>query len=429
MYSVSICTTDDRELPPPDLAPGLTWDRLVDVLRREVSPQAAALLAEPVFDAARGQTQWLVTAAEDPKPLAALPGPARDRLLASLDARRRAILAFADRLAASGSEADQRLAATLRVVIDVPDPDRHIWSAGGQPVLTAWGRRPDGAASRPATIIAHGWSARAAEAGGDLRPAAAAILATQTPVAPERPEPRPTAGIAASPASVRVWPAVLWGLLALLVAAILVLLLPACSVDLPLVNTLVNACPASTTRDLSALRARNLELRAAIRAAEMKVATLQGECAAPRRADASPTDPARGPEARDTEERRRRAQGTQGMLDITLAWNGREDLDLHVTCPTGEIWANNRNACGGSLEIDHNVMVETRGENPVEHVTWAAEPPQGDYRIVVRLFNRFELPPRDIPFTVVVREGADQRVFTNVVRELKQPVVVTEFKR
>ena len=36
-------------------------------------------------------------------------------------------------------------------------------------------------------------------------------------------------------------------------------------------------------------------------------------------------------------------------------------------------------------------------------MTWVTDPPPGQYEVLVRLYNRFELPERDIPFTVVVR--------------------------
>ena len=142
MYSVIVCTTDDRELPAPEFGLGINWDRLTDILRREVSPEAADLLAEPIPDSARGQTHWHTTANDDPIPLSALSTPERDALLEKLDQRGQEILRFADRLAAGGREADQRLAAVMRSITEVPDRDQHVWSVDGKPVITAWGRRP-----------------------------------------------------------------------------------------------------------------------------------------------------------------------------------------------------------------------------------------------------------------------------------------------
>src|SRR5882762_2351428 len=104
MYSVIVCTTDDRELPAPELGLGINWERLTDILRREVSPEAADMLAEPIADPARGETHWHVTANADPVPLSALSIPERDALLEKLDRLGRDVLRFADRLAAGGRE-------------------------------------------------------------------------------------------------------------------------------------------------------------------------------------------------------------------------------------------------------------------------------------------------------------------------------------
>lgn len=144
MYSVHVSSTKDRDLPPPELGPGLNWDRLTEVLLREVSADAAALLAEPIRDAARGQTNWHITARDDPKPISALNDEERDKLLSRLNDRRREIERFAASVEAEGGDANLRLAAALRAVLIVPDERQHIWSADGKPVLTAWGRKPAG---------------------------------------------------------------------------------------------------------------------------------------------------------------------------------------------------------------------------------------------------------------------------------------------
>src|SRR5580692_6201610 len=137
MYSVRLCTTDDRELPAPELGPGLNWDRLTEILRREISSDAAELLAEPISEPARGQTHWHVQAADDPRPASELDARAREKLFAVLAERRSAILKLADRLAADGGETNSRLSSALRTIVEVPVPERHVWSVAGRPVLSA----------------------------------------------------------------------------------------------------------------------------------------------------------------------------------------------------------------------------------------------------------------------------------------------------
>jgi hypothetical protein len=445
MYSVVVCTTDDRELPAPELG-GVNWERLTEILRREVSPDAANMFAEPIPDPARGQTHWHVTANDDPIAFSALSTPEREAVSEKLDQRGREIIAFADRLTAGGREADQRLAAVMRLITEVPDRERHIWSVDGKPVITAWGRRPLNAPERAGTIIIRERAPGAEPAGlsGTVTGTAPVLpprLEAAAPPTPPPPiEPAKVERVAPAPRPRPAWMRILplWALLAALMLGIFWALLPACSVSLPVLNRLFNHCglDTATARDLSQLREQNQALRDAVRQAEMRVATVEGDCATQRRAgvDTPPNpqpnrNPTTPPDARETEERSRRAQGTEGKLDITLAWDGTEDLDIHVRCPGGEIWAENRNACGGLLEIDRNAKVGDRVEHPLEHVTWVTDPPTGEYEVLVRLYNRFDLAARDIPFTVVVREGNNRRDFTGSTREEKQMVSVARFRR
>jgi hypothetical protein len=221
-----------------------------------------------------------------------------------------------------------------------------------------------------------------------------------------------------------------WALLAAILLTIFYLLLPACALNLPLLRGLFDRCVQQTQSDLDQLRDNNQALRDAVRAAETRVAATEGDCAPPRAGNTPPrSEDSAPPDAKETEERSRRAQGTEGLLDVTLAWNGREDLDLHVFCPGGEIWSNTPSACGGTLEIDRNSKADAREDNPVEHATWSTHPPGGEYRVVVVLYNRFELAPREVPFTVVVRNGGVRNVFNGICTKLNLGEPVTQFHR
>jgi hypothetical protein len=430
MYSVHISTTDDRDLPMPDLGLGLTWERLTETLRREVSPEAAVLLSEPVRDEAMGQTHWHVMADGDPVPLTELNENDRAVLLDLLAQRRRDILNLATRLESQGGETNLRMAHALRAIVEVPDEDRHVWSVDRKPVLTAWGRRPAGALTRGATIVAR-------EAlRSPLPPQPSATIAGSQAAGRVRSIPGEPAAVI--PRSIRFnripWvPALLWMCFVLLVGVTLYNLLAACAIDLPLLRWLTHSCQLSGTDNLAILRERNASLRDGVRAAELEVAALNGDCAPPRRSDSIPPRSdileSQRPDTREVDERRRQARGTHGKLDITLAWNGREDLDLHVVCPDGEIWANTRDACGGKLEIDRNANALLLEDTPVEHVTWAGEPPPGNYRVDVVLYNRFDLAPRQVPFTIVIRNGDNEKTIAGTAGDLRAHVVVAEFQR
>jgi len=451
MYSVHVCSTNDRELPPPELGPGLTWDRLTEVLLREVSAEAAGLLAEPIPDDARGQTRWHISANDDPRPISAFSDAEATRLMARLNERRREIMRFAAGVEAEGGDANIRLAAALRTVLTVPDEKQHIWSADGKPVLTAWGRHTVGRQApqrrfvkrQPAAALQNELEAAAAIEGFSnisRENRGARRTASDAPPPPlgggQQPlEAAASAAVAAPPAKTpRHWQApLLWALFVLLVAMGYYALLPACGLDLPIFGHLSDHCQLANSNDLAAEELRNASLRDAIARAELKVAELRSSCPVPAVPPPAPGKRTERSEkrldAKVADERRAEARGTHGKLDITLIWSGREDLDLHVYCPDGQIFFSHRAACGGTLEIDSNAKLAEAKDAPLEHVTWQNEPPAGDYRVEVVLFDRFDLPERNIPFTVVVRDFVGQREIAGEVQQLREPVTVTNFHR
>jgi hypothetical protein len=89
-----------------------------------------------------------------------------------------------------------------------------------------------------------------------------------------------------------------------------------------------------------------------------------------------------------------------GRIEISLVWEGRTDLDLHVKCPNDEILHGQRQACGGELDRDANAGEIM--EHPVEHVVWAnSMPPAGEYHvIVVAYLYRDSDRPGSLKYTV-----------------------------
>jgi hypothetical protein len=97
----------------------------------------------------------------------------------------------------------------------------------------------------------------------------------------------------------------------------------------------------------------------------------------------------------------RAQQGQEGELEFILAWDGTDDLDLLVTCPSGEqIWAREMRACGGTLDIDANGSRNPKTATPVEHVTFPGSA-HGSYEVAVANCELIGTrPPR--PFRVRV---------------------------
>lgn len=87
------------------------------------------------------------------------------------------------------------------------------------------------------------------------------------------------------------------------------------------------------------------------------------------------------------DERLEREGGASGEVQISLAWDDFNDLDLHLFCPSGErIYFNNkRSECGGELDVDMNVRPVSN--TPVENVVWKGSAPLGNYKVGVHFYK------------------------------------------
>jgi Ca-activated chloride channel family protein len=100
-----------------------------------------------------------------------------------------------------------------------------------------------------------------------------------------------------------------------------------------------------------------------------------------------------------------------GDIRISLIWNNRNDLDLHVITPAGEeiFFANMRDSTGGWLDVDRNVNGETT--EPVENIFWYQdEAAHGQYHVWVRNYAYHD-SEYTTPFQVEVKNGTDFRYF------------------
>lgn len=93
------------------------------------------------------------------------------------------------------------------------------------------------------------------------------------------------------------------------------------------------------------------------------------------------------PENDDLDERLQREGGKSGAVQVSLAWDDYNDLDLHLFCPSGErIYFNNKDSeCGGELDVDMNVKPVS--DNAVENVVWQKTPPKGSYKVGVHFYK------------------------------------------
>lgn len=383
---------------------GSVW-QITAHLRRARGPGHAALFAEPTADAARGIVDWYGPGEGEALPLAALPADQRAAAEATLAALFADIAAEAAALKASPREGDRLLGELLSLAVRVPDPS-FIRVRGGAPVLIAWGH----------------------EAGG--RSVGPELLDKPTDLpAPKHPILFPPRAAAPTP---RSWPwLLLAGLLALLLLLLLLLLWrnpfgwfamapPDCRLD-PAGIALVEEQRRETDRFVH-LQEDLAAARRALGAARLACPPIRAQAAAP----PAPPPPPRNEDA----ERARREGGREGQVQVILAWDDRNDLDLAIICPDGtRIFFENRRACGAELDVDMNVEGGPRGisPRPVENVTWPATPPPGRYRVEVTNYSRNPGGPASSPFRVTIRRPGQPDQVLRGTASPGQTVRVGEF--
>ncbi len=242
----------------------------------------------------------------------------------------------------------------------------------------------------------------------------------------------------------------LWAGFVAVVAAAGVVLLPACGMSMSVAVALPafgwDFCPAMPPA-LSAETERAATLSRLARQLELELARKNLACASipppvppplelptqpgPARPQqtAALKPPPPPPKPSELEERLKRENARTGELQISLVWDGKSDLDLHVTCPDGkEIYFASPVGCGGTLDVDMNNAKHS--ETPVENIFWPqGQVPRGKFKISVKLYNRRVDPRPSISFKVRIKDGSRERIFPATLESEKQMVEVTEFTR
>jgi len=272
---------------------------------------------------------------------------------------------------------------------------------GGQPVLVAWGHAKLGEAPSPELLI--GMTRRRSGAG------AMQIV-----------------GPPAEPLAKRSWLSWLLGLLGLLLLLLLLLLLwrdPFGWFKAALPQCVVQPGNAELLDELRAAQAREAALRTDIAGEMLRLGDRRTACPPPEppprpRPPEPPrvTPPPPAPRQEDAD-RARREGARSGRVQIILAWDDRNDLDLVMICPNGErLYFDHRQACGAVLDVDRNAGNNPLTPTPVENIVFAAEPAPGRYRIIVWHFQNNPPAPASSPYRVTVkREGRPDQVFTGRV--------------
>ena len=130
--------------------------------------------------------------------------------------------------------------------------------------------------------------------------------------------------------------------------------------------------------------------------------------------------------SRDALRARLEAHGAQtGDIQISLAWNTVDDVDLHVTAPCGqELYYSHKSGCGGTLDVDMNVGADNAKPEAVENVFWpASAAPTGHYVVKVNLYAQRDNRQEELPFLVRIRKGADTIWKTGKARKAQKGTV------
>jgi hypothetical protein len=407
MATIRIATTRSRDLQALVTAGQSVvsaWSALVTLLGSRLSPAHAALLAEPVPNPARGETDWYTEAEGAAVPLASLPPMERQTARALLDRQVSDIAALAGTLRTSRDPNDRPFADLLSLATRIPT-EGSIYVRDGRPVLVAWGHAPSGADARPVEL-------RRRQAGA---PVPMAILAAPPPslLNPvERAFGRWTWGLLAG------------SVLALLLALFILLRDPLGWFDLAPPECRVADGQIALLADLRERSSREGVLRGMLADMSRDAGRRRQQC--PPVQPPPPPPPPPRPQSDDAKRAEERG-GKTGKLQIILAWESKSDLDLHVICPSGEeIKFDRREACGGRLDVDANGMSLIATDRPVENVYFTTPGP-GTYKIIV---DAYELRPTlasDTRFRVTVkREGQEDQVFPGVARAGQHRQVVTQ---
>lgn len=101
-----------------------------------------------------------------------------------------------------------------------------------------------------------------------------------------------------------------------------------------------------------------------------------------------------------------------GDVQVSVAWSGASDIDLHVFDPSGEelYYDHKQSQSGGLLDLDSNAACAIDGRN-AENVAWpAGVAPTGTYRVVIDYYDDCGVARTDWIVTVQVA-GTAARTF------------------
>jgi hypothetical protein len=377
---------------------GSPGQRSVELIRATLSDclseRHADLFADPVPSPAGDRIDWLTELDGPATRLSDLPDEDADTVRVQLTGLVGDILSLADSLENNEDKAEQRLGEALRNAVEIPDEANSVFvvetpdgDAAYQPVLVNWAHRSDliqvqgGILSGRVAVNTPAPQADEETDGIDSQTVepARAVLVDRSP--------RPWWWLLVP----------LWLTVAVLTAWLFWLMIPTCGLKF---GDRFDFCPNEVVEGFTDER-EQIVLLNRIDQLEREFALLDEGCAPP--PEPEPEEEARLTD--DIDERLDRKNAQDGELTVTLAWDNTADLDMHLTCPGGGVINfNNRNSCGGILDLDANAGSGLTSE-PVEHIVFE-NPSLGEYRVRVHLY-RDTAPPTTHAFSLRIQIGSE----------------------
>ncbi|WP_171022216.1 hypothetical protein [Cohaesibacter sp. CAU 1516] len=394
--SQQIASTAAIDLAPIGGRKERDFERLTDYLAVTLGPDHAAIFSEPQSSTDGTRIHWYISRSGPVARLDTLDAESADGVLSRFGRMQHDILQLADKLATSKEASDRAFGRALANAIRIPDQS-YIYAHNGNPILVGWGHRL-AKASVGNDEIGIRAPARPHMTEAAEMPITAPVQ-QEAPVATEAEPLKPATEQVETEEPNHTWlrclTALLWLLLAGLMAAILYLLFMACAVSFLPWFSYCHQSPAAAV---------NLaDLQREVRVLKNALAFKKENCA---------EDPQPGANLNNSDISNRLTQRSagNGALQISLAWNGLADLDLAVKCNNGAVWFRSPSACGARLDTDSNGG-RNNTPRPIENIVWQSADtiPAGKLPIFVTLYSHRNQPPTDIPYTIrVVRRQGDQ---------------------
>jgi len=383
--------------------------------------------AEPIVNHSEGEISWYSHGGGEVRSFANLTHEERNRVSESIRDIDQKLKATADKLS-KASQQSAWLGDAMRSMLLVPNLEQSIFLVGDRPVLCQWGCVPFGSDPNNFDMVNQNWDIvvrdsstaipvvpepplRAAEPPQAGPPPESLLTAAESPLAaPEPPEavssPQPQPPPAAPVSQPHYWRGLLPLLLALLLLLLLLLGIYLTYIYrfhylVPGYNVAIDRERGDIDRLWGAIEEKSRQCPAPVPPVDFNPVPDVPEGGS----DATLNVP---PIGSDEVERRLETNNIPigEEVNVSLAWNSPDDLDLAVRDPRGEVifFKTRSSSTGGTLDIDVHANCNSRTSTPIENISWDILPLAGVYTIDVSLYNQCGNTNPEVPFTLIIKQ-------------------------